>query len=83
MGAKRRRWCPGKVCFLDTDQAERSRRGIVYKDARRGRLRPGVRLVCYWCEVCQAFHLGHEPVDVPPETKAAADGADTPSTAGI
>jgi hypothetical protein len=52
----------GKVSYPDAEQAERSRRGIVYKDAARGRLKPGVQLVCYWCDVCQAFHLGHERV---------------------
>lgn len=66
MTAKARYWCPGKVRYATPELAERSRRGIVFKDAARGRLRPGLRLVCYFCDVCQAFHLGHERVDVPP-----------------
>ena len=41
MTTKRRCWCPGKVCYPSAELAERSRRGIVYRDAIRERLKPG------------------------------------------
>lgn len=67
MSRKARRWCPGtKIRYPDAELAERSRRGIVYRDAIRGRLKPDTRLVSYFCAACDAYHLGHERVDVPP-----------------
>jgi hypothetical protein len=75
MADKPRRWCRGKFHYASVELAERSCRALAWKNSLRGRRKKDMRLTPYWCDVCQAFHIGHERVDVPPahENSPASD----------
>lgn len=64
----RKRWCAGvKIRHTDQATAEAHRTALELYNARRGWIQPGRELGVYWCEVCQAFHVGHQAArpDVP------------------
>ena len=47
----------GKVRHYSPDEAERHRLAVEASDHAAGRLDGHV--IIYWCECCDAFHVGH------------------------
>jgi hypothetical protein len=47
----------GKARYYSPDDAEAHRRSLEASDHAAGRLHGQV--IVYWCDACQAFHVGH------------------------
>jgi len=47
----------GEVRHYDPDEAERARRELQARDLAQGK--PAAAMHVYWCDQCQAFHVGH------------------------
>jgi hypothetical protein len=48
-----------KIRFYDRIEAEAFARVLAGKNGVTGRGKPGLQLHVYWCEGCEAYHVGH------------------------
>jgi hypothetical protein len=48
-----------KIRFHDQVEAEAFAQVLAGKNGVTGRGKPGLQLHAYWCESCEAYHVGH------------------------
>jgi hypothetical protein len=81
-GRNRPRWCAGvKIRHQTYQTAADHVAALVEYNARHGLVRPGKSLGVYFCEACEAFHVGHGPEnrsDVPAGNEEMARAVSLP-----